>query len=111
MRLAGGELLGVGVTVLDITARVRAREDLRAQRDLYEALLRAQSELGEAFALIEDERIVFVNEATERLSGRSAAELYALESVFALVPPELRRAVGSRLRDAAAASSRASRGS
>jgi hypothetical protein len=31
------------------------------QRDLYEALLRTQSELGEAFALIEDERIVFAN--------------------------------------------------
>jgi PAS domain S-box-containing protein len=101
VRLAGGEVLGVGVTVLDITARVRDAQDLRGQRDLYEALLRAQSELGEAFALIEDERIVFVNEATERLSGRTAAELYALESVFTLVPPELRRAVGSRLRDAA----------
>jgi PAS domain S-box-containing protein len=102
VRLAGGEALGVGVTVLDISARVRAAEELRTQRDLYEALLRAQSELGEAFALIEDERIVFVNEATERLSGRSAAELYALESVFTLVPPELRRSVGARLRDARA---------
>ena len=82
VRLAGGEALGVGVTVPDITARVRDAQELRAQRDLYEALLRAQSELGEAFALVEGERIVFVNEATERLSGRSAAELYALESVF-----------------------------
>ena len=102
VRLAGGEALGVGVTVLDISARVRDAQELRSQRDLYEALLRAQSELGEAFALVEDERIVFVNEATERLSGRSAAELYALESVFTLVAPELRRSVGSRLRDAAA---------
>src|SRR3954468_11055128 len=102
VRLAGGETLGVGVTVLDISARVRATGELRAQRDLYEALLRAQSELGEAFALIEDERIVFVNEATERLSGRSAAELYALASVLELVPSELRRSVGARLRDAGA---------
>src|SRR3954447_15300456 len=102
LRVAGGEPLGVGVTVLDLTGRVRAAEEQRAQRDLYEALLRAQSELGEAFALIEDERIVFVNEATERLSGRSAAELYALDSIFTLVPPELRRSVGARLRDASA---------
>src|SRR3954447_11965629 len=99
VRLRGGEPLGVGVTVLDLTGRVRAAEEQRAQRDLYEALLHAQSELGEAFALIEDERIVFVNEATERLSGRSAAELYALDSIFTLVPPELRRGVGARLRD------------
>jgi PAS domain S-box-containing protein len=102
VRLAAGEALGVGVTVLDLSARVRAAEELRAQRDLYEALLRAQSELGEGFALIEGERIVFVNAATERLAGRTAAELYALESVLDLVPPELRRSVGARLRDASA---------
>src|SRR4029079_1069298 len=44
------------------------REELSAQRDLYEALMRAQSELGEAFAVLEGERIVFVNRATERLT-------------------------------------------
>jgi PAS domain S-box-containing protein len=98
VRLAGGEVLGAGVTVLDMTDRVRNRDDLRAQRDLYEALMRAQSELGEAFALLDGERIVFVNRATERLTGRSAADLYALESVFALLPPEEHRAVAARLR-------------
>jgi PAS domain S-box-containing protein len=76
------------------------REELRAQRDLYEALMRAQSELGEAFAVLDGERVVFVNRATERLTGRTAAELYALESVFALVAPEHHRAIGARLRDA-----------
>ena len=76
------------------------REELRAQRDLYEALMRAQSELGEAFAVLDGERIVFVNRATERLTGRTADELYALESVFVLVAPEHRRAIGGRLRDA-----------
>jgi PAS domain S-box-containing protein len=76
------------------------REELRAQRDLYEALMRAQSELGEAFAVLDGERIVFVNRATERLTGRTAEELYALETVFALVAPEHHRVVGARLRDA-----------
>jgi PAS domain S-box-containing protein len=102
VRLAGGELIGVGVTVADITARVADREELRGQRDLYEALMRAQSELGEAFALVEGERIVFVNRATERLTGRAAEELYALDSVFSLLAPEQRRGVGARLRDAVA---------
>src|SRR3954470_10051741 len=100
VRLAGGEALGMGITVLDITGRVRAADDLRAQRDLYEALLRAQSELGEAFALVDGERIVFVNEATERLTGRSEAELLALGSVFELLPPDQRRPVAARLRSA-----------
>jgi PAS domain S-box-containing protein len=95
-----GEALGMGITVLDITARVRASEELRGQRDLYEALLRAQSELGEAFALVDGEQIVFVNEATEHLTGRSAAELYALASVFELLPPEQHRPVAGRLRAA-----------
>jgi PAS domain S-box-containing protein len=76
------------------------REELRAQRDLYEALMRAQSELGEAFAVLDGERIVFVNRATERLTGRTAHELYALESLFVLVAPEHHRAIGGRLRDA-----------
>src|SRR5262249_37545518 len=69
---------------------------------LYEALMRAQSELGEAFALVEDEKIVFVNRATERITGRTAEELYALDSMFALLAPEQRRGVGVRLRDALA---------
>ena len=58
------------------------------QRDLYEALLRTQSELGEAFALIEEERIVFANEATERMLGRSAEEIQALGSFYEILPPE-----------------------
>jgi PAS domain S-box-containing protein len=58
------------------------------QRDLYEALLRTQSELGEAFALIEDERIVFANAATERMLGRSAEEIQALGSFYEILPPE-----------------------
>ncbi|MEY2532988.1 MAG: hypothetical protein QOF29_898 [bacterium] len=96
--LPGGEALGVGATVLDMTARITASQELRGQRDLYETLLRAQSELGEAFALVDGQRIVYVNEATERLSGRSAAELYALESLFDLLPEDQHRPVAARLR-------------
>src|SRR3954452_2046472 len=98
VRLVGGDALGIGVTVLDMTTRVRAAEDLRAQRDLYEAMLRAQSELGEAFALLEGERVVFVNEATERPRGPPAPELSALESVYELLPHDQHRPVASRLR-------------
>jgi PAS domain S-box-containing protein len=102
VRLPGGDTIGLGATVLDMTARVEARDELRAQRDLYGTLLRAQSELGEAFLLVEGKRIVFVNEATEHLAGRSASELYALPSVFDLLPPDQQRPVGARLRGARA---------
>ena len=95
--LARGERLGVGVTVADVTERAEAAEALREQRDLYEALMRAQSELGLAFVLLEGERMVYVNAAAEVLTGRSAQELYALPSVLATMPPDVHRSVGGRL--------------
>jgi PAS domain S-box-containing protein len=95
--LGRGERLGIGATIVDVTDRAEAAEAVRAQRDLYEALMRAQSELGQAFVLLEGERIVYANEATERLTGRTAEELAALPSLFALLPEEVHRAVGSRL--------------
>jgi PAS domain S-box-containing protein len=95
--LEAGEPFGVGVTVLDMSARVEAREELRAQRDLYEAILRAQSELGEGFALLQGARIVYVNAAAERIAGRSEQELLALDSLLDLVVPEHRAAVAERI--------------
>jgi PAS domain S-box-containing protein len=95
--LGRGERLGIGATIVDVTDRAEAAEAVRAQRDLYEALMRAQSELGQAFVLLEGERIVYANAATEVLTGRTAEELAALPSLFALLPEEVHRAVGSRL--------------
>jgi PAS domain S-box-containing protein len=71
--------------------------EAREQRDLYEALLRAQSDLGEGFVLIEGQRIVYVNEAAERITGRTAQELCALRSFLDLLPEERHGAVGRRL--------------
>jgi PAS domain S-box-containing protein len=95
--LGRGERLGIGVTVVDITDRAEAADALREQRDLYEALMRAQSELGQAFVLLDGERIVYVNAAAESLTGRSADELRAMPSILATLPPDVHRAVGARL--------------
>ena len=59
--------------------------------------MRAQSELGLAFVLLEGERMVYVNAAAEALTGRSAQELYALPSVLATMPADVHQAVGARL--------------
>jgi PAS domain S-box-containing protein len=95
--LGRGESLGIGITVVDVTDRAEAADALREQRDLYEALMRAQSELGQAFVLLEGERMVYVNAATEVLAGRAADELRALPSILELLPPEVHRSVGARL--------------
>jgi PAS domain S-box-containing protein len=95
--LARGESLGIGVTVADVTDRAEAAQALREQRDLYEALMRAQSELGLAFVLLDGDRIVYANAATEALTGRSVEELYALPSILSTLPLDVHRAVAGRL--------------
>jgi PAS domain S-box-containing protein len=95
--LERGERLGIGITVADVTDRAEAAGALREQRDLYEALMRAQSELGQAFVLLDGERMVYVNKATEILAGRSADELRALPSILELLPDEVRPTVAARL--------------
>jgi PAS domain S-box-containing protein len=95
--LARGERLGIGITVADVTDRAEAAQALREQRDLYEALMRAQSELGLAFVLLDGDRIVYANAATEALTGRSASQLYALPSILAILPLDVHRPVAGRL--------------
>ncbi len=95
--LARGERLGIGITVADVTDRAEAAQALREQRDLYEALMRAQSELGLAFVLLDGDRIVYANAATEALTGRSGRQLYALPSILATLPLDVHRPVAGRL--------------
>ena len=95
--LAREERLGIGITVADVTDRAEAAQALREQRDLYEALMRAQSELGLAFVLLDGDRIVYANAATEALTGRSARQLYALPSILATLPLDVHRPVAGRL--------------
>ena len=86
-------------TVLDVTDEKRAEEELRRQRDLYEGLLDAQSAVGEAFVILEGERITYANEAIARSSGYAVAELLELPSIFELIPPEDRDGARGRMRE------------
>lgn len=58
----------------------RRYEELHRQRDLYEDVLTAQSELGEGLIVIEDGRIGYANEAFCEMSGYGQEELTALPS-------------------------------
>ncbi|HVL33695.1 MAG TPA: PAS domain-containing sensor histidine kinase, partial [Actinomycetota bacterium] len=85
-----GELTEVIATARDITQRVKQEEALRHQTRLYEALLGAQSDLGEGFLIAEGDRIVYVNDAYVRMTGYTREELFELESLLVLVPEDER---------------------
>lgn len=63
--------------VRDITARREAERAVREQRDLYEALLRAESDLGQGVLLTKAETVEYANEAFARLLGKTVAEVLA----------------------------------
>jgi PAS domain S-box-containing protein len=68
-------------------------ETLRQQRDLYEGVLTAQSELGEGLVVIEDERIRYANDAFCEISGYGAEELKALPGFMELVAEDERASI------------------
>lgn len=76
----------------EISERERAERELRRQRDLYETLLQAQSEVGEGFVIAEGPRISYANEAFCDISGYSERELLELPTFFELFAPDERAA-------------------
>ena len=74
-----------------------AQEELLRQKDLYEALLQAQSDVGEAVLILDGDRIVYANQACEEITGYPAHELLDLESLLEIVPAEEREALRTRM--------------
>jgi PAS domain S-box-containing protein len=91
--IIGDQIVGVYALFRDISARRRAEEALRQQRDLYERLLFGLSNLGEGVIVVEQGRIVFANDAFCRISGYTPDELRALGSTLSLVVTEQREEV------------------
>lgn len=99
-------VLGFHISVYLLAALLMAGilwelQTLRAQKEeqtgRYEALLRAQSELGQVVVLSEAGRIAYVNDAFAALVGRSAAEVTDVRSLYDLVVPEEREAFRERV--------------
>lgn len=78
------------VSLHDITERKQTEEKFRQQTELYEALLKAQSDLGEGFLIVANQSIVYVNHAFCQISGYEAGELMALPSFYDIVLSEER---------------------
>jgi diguanylate cyclase (GGDEF)-like protein/PAS domain S-box-containing protein len=71
--------------VQDITARKQAEHELKEQTSLYEALIKAQSDLDQIIILTDGTRPIYINDAFSRITGFSSDELMQMESLFDLV--------------------------
>jgi len=89
---AGGFLGTIGV-FHDISARRRTEEALSEQFALYQALLKAQSDVGQGLLILEQGHIVFMNDALCRIFGYSMVEIAALPTFLDLVHPQDRERV------------------
>jgi PAS domain S-box-containing protein len=72
------------------SARAEPEERSIGKVDLYEALLRAQSDLGQGVAVgdMQTQHLLYANEAFCQISGYSPEELKGLESFFDLLEPD-----------------------
>jgi len=97
-RDGSGAVVGAVGVALDVTERKQAERALREQTDLYEALLKAQSDLGDLVIVSEGGPAVYANPAAAQITGYSPQELRALPSIYELVPLPERNALMDRLR-------------
>lgn len=81
-----GNFVRSRTTVFDITDKHRVLEELHHQTELYETLLKTQSNLGVGVVMTEADRIIYVNEAFCRITGYPEAEVKAFGSLFELIP-------------------------
>ncbi len=89
-----GAALAVGLVIirqlLTLADNLALYRRLEEQSQSRLALLEAQSELGEIFIALEGRRITYANGAACQVSGYTAEELHALDSVVSLVAPDVR---------------------
>jgi PAS domain S-box-containing protein len=82
----------------EIEERRLAEEALAEQKDLYDTLLKAQSDIGDGVALTDGVRFVYANEALAQIYGYSVDELLGLPSMFDIIAPEEHSRLAERLR-------------
>lgn len=77
----------------NIQESIWAGEKLLKQKELYETLVTAQSEIGEGVAIAEGEKFVFANDAFCGMFGYGSDELDSIPSFINLVIPEERERI------------------
>lgn len=72
---------------------------INQQNAIYEALVNAQSEMGDGVSILEDARFVYVNNALCNIYGYTKEELLALPSFLDLVAPGEREGIAKRMQE------------
>jgi diguanylate cyclase (GGDEF)-like protein/PAS domain S-box-containing protein len=94
---AAGNYAGSLAMVTDMTERRKAEQDLLERTTLYEALVTAQTEVGQILILTDGQTPIYINDAFVRLTGYSREELARLDSLFDLVPADRQLPLPSNL--------------
>jgi PAS domain S-box-containing protein len=76
----------------------RATGALREQKDLYETLLKTESEMGQGVSITDGEKIVYVNDAVCKIYGYTREEILRLPSFLNIVPDNEKPYLMERLR-------------
>ncbi|HTA83952.1 MAG TPA: ATP-binding protein [Bacteroidia bacterium] len=74
-----------------------AEDALRNQKDLYETLLKTESEMGEGVSITENDKIIYVNDAVCNIYGYTREEILSMSSFLDLVPAEEKVLLKERL--------------
>jgi len=76
----------------------RAEEDLKGQKEMYETLINAQSEMGIGVTVTEDQKIVYANAALCKMYGYDEEEILSMPSFLSLVVENDRERVTNRMK-------------
>lgn len=80
-----------------IDERIRAEGLVRQQKQLYESLIKAQSEMGQGIAITENNKIIYANDALYKMYGYNKEELRKISSFIDIVVPEDRERLRAQL--------------
>lgn len=89
VRMQGGEILGVGVLVTDVTARKQAEQDLRESEERYRDLFENAHDI--IYTLDLEGKFTSINKAGKQITGYSREEALDLNISQIIVPDDLVR--------------------
>jgi len=84
--------------IRDITKRKQMEVVIQQQQQLYESLVKTQSEMGLGIAISENQKIIYANDALCTMYGYDMQEILMMPSFIDIVTPEDRQRVTERLK-------------